>query len=99
MPGVDQIPYLTNTSILELDYVPPRLVIVGGSYVGLEFGQMFRRFGSEVTIIEKGGRLVPAKTKTSPPPSRGSLRMRASRFALMLTVSASHARAATSLRR
>jgi pyruvate/2-oxoglutarate dehydrogenase complex dihydrolipoamide dehydrogenase (E3) component len=46
---LDQIRYLTNSSMLELDSVPPRLVVVGGSYVGLEFGQMFRRFGSEVT--------------------------------------------------
>ena len=59
MPGLDQIRYLTNSSIMELDSLPPRLVIVGGSYIGLEFGQMFRRFGSEVTIIEKGSSLVP----------------------------------------
>jgi pyruvate/2-oxoglutarate dehydrogenase complex dihydrolipoamide dehydrogenase (E3) component len=57
-PGVDLVPYLTNVSILELDTLPRHLVIVGGSYVGLEFGQIFRRFGSEVTIIEKNDRLV-----------------------------------------
>jgi pyruvate/2-oxoglutarate dehydrogenase complex dihydrolipoamide dehydrogenase (E3) component len=57
-PGVAQVPYLTNVSILELDTLPRHLVIVGGSYVGLEFGQIFRRFGSEVTIIEKASRLV-----------------------------------------
>ena len=58
MPGVDQVPFLTNSSMMEIDTAPPHLVIIGGSYVGLEFGQMFRRFGSEVTIIEMGPRLV-----------------------------------------
>ncbi len=56
--GYDGIDVLTNTSILELDYVPEHLIVVGGSYIGLEFGQMFRRFGSQVTIIEMGDRLV-----------------------------------------
>ena len=58
MPGVHEVPYLTNTSLLALDVLPKHLVIVGGSYIGIEFGQMYRRFGSEVTIIEKAGRLV-----------------------------------------
>jgi len=58
MPGVDQISYLTNSSLLEIDYLPPHLVIIGGSYIGLEFGQMFRRFGSKVTIVEMGPRLL-----------------------------------------
>lgn len=58
MPGVDRVPYLTNVSMLDLDTLPRHLVIVGGSYVGIEFGQIYRRFGSEVTIIEKGPRLV-----------------------------------------
>ena len=58
MPGIDNVPYLTNTSILELDALPRHLVIVGGSYVGLEFAQMYRRFGSQVTVIEKAPRLV-----------------------------------------
>jgi pyruvate/2-oxoglutarate dehydrogenase complex dihydrolipoamide dehydrogenase (E3) component len=58
MPGLDQVPFLTNSSMIGLDAAPPHLVIVGGSYVGLEFGQMFRRFGSEVTIIEMASRLV-----------------------------------------
>jgi pyruvate/2-oxoglutarate dehydrogenase complex dihydrolipoamide dehydrogenase (E3) component len=56
--GLDRVPYLTNSSIMNLDVAPPHLVIVGGSYVGLEFGQMFRRFGSEVTIVEMAPRLV-----------------------------------------
>jgi pyruvate/2-oxoglutarate dehydrogenase complex dihydrolipoamide dehydrogenase (E3) component len=58
MPGVDEVKYLDNVSILELEELPRHLVVVGGSYVGIEFGQMFRRFGSEVTIVEKGPRLV-----------------------------------------
>jgi pyruvate/2-oxoglutarate dehydrogenase complex dihydrolipoamide dehydrogenase (E3) component len=58
LPGVDRVPYLTNSSMMALDATPPHLVIVGGSYVGLEFGQMFRRFGSAVTIVEMASRLV-----------------------------------------
>ncbi len=58
LPGVDQIEYLTNTSMLEVDFLPKHLVIVGGSYIGIEFGQMYRRFGSEVTIIEKMPHLI-----------------------------------------
>src|SRR5262245_11453162 len=58
MPGLDQVPFLTNSSMMHLDTAPPHLVVVGGSYVGLEFGQMFRRFGSEVTIVEMGSRVV-----------------------------------------
>jgi pyruvate/2-oxoglutarate dehydrogenase complex dihydrolipoamide dehydrogenase (E3) component len=58
MPGLDAISYLTNASMLDLDALPRHLVIVGGSYVGLEFAQMYRRFGSEVTVVEKGSRLI-----------------------------------------
>jgi len=58
MPGVDRVPYLTNSSLLKLEELPPHLMIVGGSYIGLEFGQMYRRFGSEVTVVEKGSRLL-----------------------------------------
>ena len=58
MPGIHDVPYLTNTTILELDRVPKHLVVVGGSYIGLEFGQMYRRFGAEVTIIEMSSRLI-----------------------------------------
>jgi pyruvate/2-oxoglutarate dehydrogenase complex dihydrolipoamide dehydrogenase (E3) component len=58
MPGVGRVPTLNNTSILELDTLPPHLVVIGGSYIGLEFAQMYRRFGSAVTVIEKGPRLV-----------------------------------------
>jgi pyruvate/2-oxoglutarate dehydrogenase complex dihydrolipoamide dehydrogenase (E3) component len=58
LPGVADTPYLTNSTLLDLDTLPRHLVIIGGGYVGLEFGQIFRRFGSEVTIIEKASRLI-----------------------------------------
>jgi pyruvate/2-oxoglutarate dehydrogenase complex dihydrolipoamide dehydrogenase (E3) component len=58
LSGLNQIDYLTNSSMMCVDFLPQHLIIVGGSYVGLEFGQMFRRFGSEVTIIETGSRLI-----------------------------------------
>jgi pyruvate/2-oxoglutarate dehydrogenase complex dihydrolipoamide dehydrogenase (E3) component len=58
MPGVNDIPYLTNVGMMRLDTLPEHLVIVGGSYIGLEFAQMFRRFGSQVTIVEMGPRLI-----------------------------------------
>ena len=63
LPGIrpsdkPAVPYLDNTSLLALNELPKHLIIVGGSYIGIEFGQMFRRFGSEVTIVEKGPRLV-----------------------------------------
>ncbi|MCR8557738.1 mercuric reductase [Mucilaginibacter sp. BJC16-A38] len=56
--GIDEIGYLDSTSIMELNEIPEHLVVVGGNYIGLEFGQMFRRFGSKVTVIEKSGRIV-----------------------------------------
>ncbi len=58
MPGIHDVPFLTNSSMMDIDFLPEHLVIVGGSYVGLEFGQMYRRFGSEVTIVEMGPRLI-----------------------------------------
>jgi pyruvate/2-oxoglutarate dehydrogenase complex dihydrolipoamide dehydrogenase (E3) component len=56
--GIDQVPYLTNASMMEVDTLPEHLVIVGASYIGLEFAQMYRRFGSEVTVVEKGERVI-----------------------------------------
>ncbi|MGH9821983.1 MAG: FAD-containing oxidoreductase [Blastocatellia bacterium] len=58
MPGMDQISFLTNSSMMNVDFLPRHLVIIGGSYIGLEFGQMYRRFGSEVTIVEQHSRLI-----------------------------------------
>jgi pyruvate/2-oxoglutarate dehydrogenase complex dihydrolipoamide dehydrogenase (E3) component len=56
--GLDSVPTLNSTTIMELDEVPEHLLILGGGYVGLEFAQMFRRFGSEVTIVERGAQLL-----------------------------------------
>ena len=58
IPGLSDVEYLTNSSMMQVDFLPRHLIILGGSYIGLEFGQMFRRFGSEVTIIENGPRLI-----------------------------------------
>jgi pyruvate/2-oxoglutarate dehydrogenase complex dihydrolipoamide dehydrogenase (E3) component len=58
MPGVDQVAYLINSTMLDLNVLPRHLIIIGGSYVGLEFAQMYRRFGSEVTVVEMKSRLV-----------------------------------------
>jgi pyruvate/2-oxoglutarate dehydrogenase complex dihydrolipoamide dehydrogenase (E3) component len=59
VPGIERVPYLTNSTVLDLDAVPPHLLILGGSYVGLEFAQIFRRFGAQVTVVESAPRLVP----------------------------------------
>jgi len=58
-PGVHSVPYLTNVGVMDLQELPEHLLIVGGSYIGLEFGQMFRRFGSKVSIVERSPRLLP----------------------------------------
>jgi len=58
IPGLDQVPYLTNVSMMGVDFLPAHLIVLGGSYVGLEFAQMYRRFGSAVTVIEAMPRLV-----------------------------------------
>ena len=56
--GLEAVPYLTNSSIMDVDFLPEHLVIVGGSYIGLEFAQMYRRFGSEVTVVEMADRII-----------------------------------------
>jgi len=58
MPGVAEAGYLTNAGMMEIDFLPEHLVIIGGSYIGLEFAQMYRRFGSRVTVVEMGPRLI-----------------------------------------
>lgn len=57
--GIETVPYLTNASVMELSEVPEHLIVLGGGYIGLEFGQMFRRFGSRVTVVHHGGQLLP----------------------------------------
>ncbi len=59
MPGLDEVAYLTSSEIIHISQVPRHLIIIGGSYVGLEFAQMFRRFGAQVTVVERGSRLIP----------------------------------------
>ena len=58
MPGLDRVPYLTNSSMMAVDYLPEHLLIVGGSYIGLEFAQAYRRFGARVTVVEMSDRLI-----------------------------------------
>ena len=58
MPGLSGVPYYTNSTIMDVDFLPEHLVVIGGSYVGLEFAQVYRRFGSEVTVVEKAPRLI-----------------------------------------
>ncbi len=57
-PGIDDVPFFTNSSIMDVDFLPEHLIIIGGSYVGLEFAQMYRRFGSEVTVVEMQERII-----------------------------------------
>ena len=59
LPGLNDVPVLDNVSVMQLDTVPEHLVIVGGSYIGLEFAQMMRRFGAEVTVVERSARVLP----------------------------------------
>ena len=59
MPGVSEVDYLTNSSMMEIDFLPEHLIVVGGSYIGLEFAQMYYRFGSRVTVVEMLDRLIP----------------------------------------
>jgi pyruvate/2-oxoglutarate dehydrogenase complex dihydrolipoamide dehydrogenase (E3) component len=58
MPGIHDVPFLNNSSMMDIDFLPEHFIIIGGSYVGLEFAQIYRRFGSEVTVVEMGPRLI-----------------------------------------
>lgn len=60
-PGIDTVPYLTNTTIMDVDFLPRHLIVAGASYIGLEFAQMYRRFGSKVTVIDRGKLPVPSE--------------------------------------
>jgi pyruvate/2-oxoglutarate dehydrogenase complex dihydrolipoamide dehydrogenase (E3) component len=73
MPGIENISYLTNSTILKLDRIPRHLVVVGGSYIGLEFAQMYRRFGAQVTIVEKATRLISREDEDISAAVRGIL--------------------------
>ena len=80
MPGIEGVPYLTNSSIMDVDFLPRHLIIVGGGYIGLEFAQMYRRFGSEVTIIEMASHLAQHEDEDVSTAIRGSSSTKASTF-------------------
>ncbi|HUA19985.1 MAG TPA: FAD-containing oxidoreductase [Bryobacteraceae bacterium] len=82
LPGVGEVKYLTNSSMLDVDFLPRHLVIVGGSYIGLEFAQMFRRFGSEVTVIEMRSRLIAREDEDISAAIRENLEAEGVRFRL-----------------
>ncbi|MEY4428075.1 MAG: hypothetical protein RLZZ182_764 [Pseudomonadota bacterium] len=82
LPGIDKVPTLDNVSILELDRVPEHLVIVGGSYIGLEFAQIMRRFGAQVTVVERSARLLPREDEEVAEGIRTILEAEGVRFAL-----------------
>src|SRR6516165_7698690 len=58
IPGLDEVGYFTNSSMMDVDFLPPHLIILGGSYIGLEFAQIYRRFGSEVSVVELAPHLI-----------------------------------------
>ena len=82
LPGVDSVTTLDNASIMELDAVPEHLVVVGGSYIGLEFAQMMRRFGAAVTVVEKSARLLPREDADVSEAIRGILEAEGVQFQL-----------------
>src|SRR5262245_1855496 len=63
IPGLDEVGYFTNSSIMDVDFLPPHLIILGGSYIGLEFAQIYRRFGSEISVIELAPHLIAREDK------------------------------------
>ena len=81
-PGLESVPVLTNTSIMSLDVLPQHLIVVGGSYIGLEFAQMFRRFGAQVTVLEVAERLIAREDPEVSAEIRAILEREGVRFAL-----------------
>lgn len=82
LPGIDTVPTLDNTSVMELDAVPEHLIVVGGSYIGLEFAQMMRRFGAQVTVVERSARLLPREDQDVSDGIRAILEAEGVRFEL-----------------
>lgn len=82
LPGIDDVPTLDNVSVMELDTVPEHLVVVGGSYIGLEFAQMMRRFGAQVTVVERSARLLPREDQDVSDGVRAILEAEGVRFEL-----------------
>jgi pyruvate/2-oxoglutarate dehydrogenase complex dihydrolipoamide dehydrogenase (E3) component len=87
LPGLDQVEYLTNRNIMELTTVPEHLLILGGNYLGLEFGQMFRRFGSRVTVVELMEQIVPREDEDVAEALQQALEAEGIRFHLGATAS------------
>src|SRR5205823_612838 len=85
LDGLDAVDYLTNASIMELSELPEHLLVLGGGYVGLEFGQMFRRFGSRVTIVHKADRILPREDADITLELRKALEKEGIRFLLRAT--------------
>jgi pyruvate/2-oxoglutarate dehydrogenase complex dihydrolipoamide dehydrogenase (E3) component len=85
MPGVADVPILTNTSLLALEVLPDHLIIVGGSYIGLEFAQIYRRFGSRVTVVEKADRLIAREDEDVSTTLQGVLAVEGIKFPLSTT--------------
>jgi len=85
IPGLDSVGYLTNESIMELAEVPEHLIVLGGGYIGLEFGQMFRRFGSRVTIIHKSGQIIQREDPEVSAELQSALEAEGIRFLLSTT--------------
>jgi pyruvate/2-oxoglutarate dehydrogenase complex dihydrolipoamide dehydrogenase (E3) component len=73
LPGLDQVDYLTNSTMMEVDFLPEHLIIIGGSYIGLEFAQMYRRFGSKVTVVETADRVIARDDEDTSDAVRGIL--------------------------
>jgi len=82
LPGIDRVPTLDNVSVMALDRVPEHLVIVGGSYIGLEFAQVMRRLGAEVTVVERSARLLPREDEDVSEGIRAILENEGVRFAM-----------------
>lgn len=82
LPGIDEVPTLDNASVMELDRVPEHLVVVGGSYIGLEFAQVMRRLGARVTVVERSARLLPREDEDVSEGIRAILEAEGVRFEL-----------------
>ena len=85
LSGIEQTPFLTNSTMMDVDFLPKHLIVVGAGYVGLEFAQMFRRFGSEVTVVEQGRRFLPREDQDVSDAIRGILESEGIRFRLSAT--------------
>ena len=85
LAGIEQTPFLTNSTMMDVDFLPKHLIVVGAGYVGLEFAQMFRRFGSEVTVVEQGRRFLPREDEDVSDAIRGILESEGIQFRLSAT--------------